>query len=149
MQKGNPNAKRGGSWRGGGRDLFEWAAMATLDEIARLHTSLDPTGLGHLKRLVGAWGMLSDLCFADLLLFVPVAGGPGSKYIVLGQVRPTTSQTLHRDDLVGRIMDEADRALVARALRLGEIVEGEISITPKGERARICLLYTSPSPRDS
>ena len=28
-----------------------------------------------LKRLVGAWGMLSDLCFADLLLFVPVAAG--------------------------------------------------------------------------
>lgn len=111
--------------------------MATLDELARLHTSLETTGLGHLKRLVGAWGMLSDLCFADLLLFVPVAQGPGSRFIVLGQVRPTTSQTLHRDDLVGRIMDESDRALVARALRLGEIVEGEIAITPKGERARI------------
>ena len=111
--------------------------MATLDELARLHTSLEPTGLGHLKRLVGAWGMLSDLCFADLLLFVPVAQGPGSRFIVLGQVRPTTSQTLHRDDLVGRIMDESDRTLVARALRLGEIVEGEIAITPKGERARI------------
>lgn len=111
--------------------------MATLDELARLHTGLEPTGLGHLKRLVGAWGMLSDLCFADLLLLVPVAQGPGSRFIVLGQVRPTTSQTLHRDDLVGRIIDEADRPLVARALRLGEIVEGEIAITPKGERARI------------
>jgi two-component sensor histidine kinase len=111
--------------------------MATLDELARLHTSLDPTGLGHLKRLVGAWGMLSDLCFADLLLFVPVAQGPGSRFIVLGQVRPTTSQTLHRDDLVGRIIEESDRPLVARALRLGEIVEGEISTTQRGERARI------------
>lgn len=111
--------------------------MATFDELTRLHTALDPTGLGHLKRLVGAWGMLSDLCFADLLLFVPVAGATGSKFVVLGQVRPTTSQTLHRDDLLGRIIDETDRPLVARALRLGEIVEGEITITPRGERARI------------
>jgi two-component sensor histidine kinase len=109
----------------------------TFDELARLHTSLEPTGLGHLKRLVGAWGMLSDLCFADLLLFVPVAAGSGSRFIILGQVRPTTSQTLHRDDLVGRIIDETDRPLVARALRLGEIVEDEIAITPRGERARI------------
>jgi two-component sensor histidine kinase len=110
--------------------------MATLDELARLHSRLEPTGLGHLKRLVGAWGMLSDLCFADLLLFVPVAGGSGSRFIVLGQVRPTTSQTLHRDDLVGRIIEEGDRPLVARALRLGEIVEGEITVG-RGERARI------------
>jgi two-component sensor histidine kinase len=109
----------------------------TFDELARLHTSLEPTGLGHLKRLVGAWGMLSDLCFADLLLFVPVAAASGSRFIILGQVRPTTSQTLHRDDLVGRIMDETDRPLIARALRLGEIVEGEIASTPRGERARI------------
>jgi len=113
--------------------------VATFDELARLHTALEPTGLGHLKRLVGAWGMLSDLCFADLLLFVPVAaqGGSGARFIVLGQVRPTTSQTLHREDLVGRIFEESERELVARALRLGEIVEGEFSNTPRGERARI------------
>src|SRR5687767_5308512 len=108
--------------------------MATLDELARLHSRLESTGLGHLKRLVAAWGMLSDLCFADLLLFVPVAGASGSRFIVLGQVRPTTSQTLHRDDLVGHIIDETERPLVARALRLGEIVEGEITVG-RGERA--------------
>lgn len=111
--------------------------MATLDELARLHTALEPSGLGHLKRLVASWGMLSDLCFADLLLFAPLAGASGNRFIVLGQVRPTTSQTVHRDDLVGRIIDESVRPLVARALRLGEIVEGEITITPRGERARI------------
>ncbi|HEX2851456.1 MAG TPA: histidine kinase N-terminal domain-containing protein [Acidimicrobiales bacterium] len=111
--------------------------MATLDELARLHSDLDPPALGHLKRLVGSWGMLSDLCFADLLLFVPVAGGPGTRFLVLGQVRPTTAQTLYRDDLVGSIVEEADRPLVARALRLGEIVEGEIVVAPRHERARI------------
>lgn len=113
--------------------------MATFDELARLHTSLEPTGLGHLKRLVGSWGMLSDLCFADLLLLVPCresSDPPGTHFVVLGQVRPTTSQTLHRDDLVGGVVAEADWPLVARALRLGEIVEGEVTVS-RGEWARI------------
>src|SRR4051812_799658 len=84
--------------------------------------------------------MLADLCFADLLLFVPVAaggGGGGGRFIVLGRRGPTTSQTLHREDLVGRIIDEVERPLVARAWRLGEIVEGEITMTARGERARV------------
>ena len=64
--------------------------MATLGELARQHTDLDLPSLGHLQRLMASWGMLSDLCFADLLLFVPVIGGQGSRFIVLGQMRPTT-----------------------------------------------------------
>ncbi|MDQ1397201.1 MAG: two-component system, sensor histidine kinase PdtaS [Acidimicrobiaceae bacterium] len=111
--------------------------MATLAELARMHTRLDGPALGHLQRLMGSWGMLADLCFADLLLFVPVTGGEGSRFIVLGQMRPTTSQTLHREDLVGRIIDEVERPLVARAWRLGEIVEGEITVSARGERARV------------
>jgi two-component system, sensor histidine kinase PdtaS len=110
--------------------------VATLVELARLHTSVDSNALSHLQRLVGSWGMLSDLCFADLLLFVPVAG-TGSRMAILGQVRPTTSQTLHREDMVGRIVDETERPVVARALRLGEIVEDELPISPRGERARV------------
>ena len=111
--------------------------MATLGELARQHTDLDLPSLGHLQRLMGSWGMLSDLCFADLLLFVPVIGGEGSRFIVLGQMRPTTNQTLHREDLVGRIIDEVERPLVSRAWRLGQIVDGEITIAPHGERARV------------
>src|SRR5206468_5186519 len=87
------------------------SVMATLGELARQHTDLDLPSLGHLQRLMGSWGMLSDLCFADLLLFVPVIGGEGSRFIVLGQMRPTTNQTLHREDLVGRIIDEVERPL--------------------------------------
>src|SRR4051812_45511519 len=45
--------------------------MASLDELARRHTALDTSAIGHLKRLVASWGLLADFCFADLLLFVP------------------------------------------------------------------------------
>lgn len=106
-------------------------------ELARIHTRLEEPELDHLQRLVADWGMLSDLCFADLVLFVPVAGGQGSRFVVLGQIRPTTNQTLYRDDLVGRIIDEVERPFVARAWRVGEIVEGEVMVTSPGERARL------------
>ena len=43
--------------------------MATLAELARAHTELDDADIGHLQDLVSIWGLLSDLSFADLLLF--------------------------------------------------------------------------------
>ncbi len=86
---------------------------------------LNEDALAHLQRLMGSWGMLADLSFADLLLFVPIEDGDGSRFVVLGQMRPSTSQTLHRDDLVGVTIDHGERPLVARSWQLGEIVEGE------------------------
>src|SRR5207248_6771282 len=83
---------------------------------------LPEDALAHLRRLVAGWGMLADLCFADLLLFVPAAGADGRRFTIIGQMRPTTGQTLHRDDLVGATLDESDRPLVAQSLRSGEIV---------------------------
>ena len=111
--------------------------MATMAELARIHAQVADAELGHLQRLVFDWGMLSDFCFADLLLFVPVAGGGGSRFVILGQIRPTTNQTLYREDQVGRIIDDVERPFVARAWRLGEIVEGEVIVTSRGERARL------------
>lgn len=86
---------------------------------------LAPDDMAHLRRLMGSWGMLADMSFADLLLFVPVGAGGGRAFAVLGQMRPSTSQTLHQEDLVGRIYPEEERPLLAKAFDLGAIVEGE------------------------
>lgn len=111
--------------------------MATLPELARLHTTLEGEDLAQLTRLVASWGILADLCFADLLLFVPLVADD-SKLLVIGQVRPSNSQTLHHDDLIGRIIDESERPLVARAYRTGDIMDGEISLASRGgEPARL------------
>ena len=96
----------------------------------------DP-GQAHLQRLMASWGMLADLCISDLLLLLPFADESGSRFSVIGQMRPTTGQTLHKEDLVGRLIDEVERPLVGRAWRLGEIVEGESGIGGRGERARV------------
>src|SRR5438874_10283484 len=110
--------------------------MASLAEIARSYTKVEGTALAHLQRLIAAWGLLADFCFSDLLLFVPVAGGE-SEFVILGQMRPTTSQTLYREDQVGRVVDDVERPLVARAWRLGQIVDGENKLDPQRERSRI------------
>jgi two-component sensor histidine kinase len=117
--------------------------MASLSELARFFTRLDAASVSHLQRLVAGWGLLADFCFADLLLF-GVVGEPrdsgGNRFVVLGQVRPTTAQTVYRADWVGTVLEEEDRPLVARAYRLGEIIEGEITISPLKERVRVLCI---------
>src|SRR5437879_13689655 len=98
--------------------------MASLAEIARSYTKVEGTALAHLQRLIAAWGLLADFCFSDLLLFVPVAGGD-SKFVILGQMRPTTSQTLYREVQFGRVIDELEQPLVALAWRTGQIAYGD------------------------
>lgn len=104
--------------------------MYSLSEVARVHTNLVPADVDHLHRLVANWGLLADLSFTDLLLFAASnegatgEDGPRAKrsYVVLAQVRPTTSQTLHRHDLVGSVSSGAERPLVERCYRSGELV---------------------------
>ena len=94
-------------------------------------------GHAHLQRLTASWNILADLCFADLLLLIPAPGDDGGRFMVYGQMRPTTIQTVHNEDLVGRVIDNEELPLVARAWQLGQIVEGEISIAGPGEQRRV------------
>ena len=116
--------------------------MAGLADLARSHAGLDGAALAHLHRLVASWGPLADLCFADLLLFVPVAGEDGGRFAVAGQVRPTTNQTVYRRDFVGAVVDEDERPHIARAFRTGTIVEGELGTGP--ERAGAVRVLAIP-----
>lgn len=122
--------------------------MATPAELARRHTDLDAEGLAHLKGLMAWWGMLADLCFADLLLAVPATrgGGPPGRFVILGQMRPSTTQTLYNEDLVGRVLDARERPLVGRAWELGEIVDGELEVA-RGERARLQCIPVRRGPQ--
>ena len=47
--------------------------MSALTETLAARTSLTDAQVDHIARLVGEWQLLSDLAFADLLLWVPVA----------------------------------------------------------------------------
>ncbi len=91
-----------------------------------------------MQRLVASWQPLADLCFSDLLLLAPVEGEEGHRFVVLAQVRPTTGQTLYPVDLVGTVVDEVERPLVARAWRTGEIVEGDATAARVDASGRGC-----------
>src|SRR5258705_13391928 len=99
--------------------------MAMPGELARTNTSLGGPALAHVRRLIASWQVLADLCFADLLFLAAIEGEEGLRFVVLGQVRPTTDQTLYTDDMVGTVVGEVERPLVSRAWREGEIREGE------------------------
>ncbi|MFZ9483429.1 MAG: sensor histidine kinase [Ilumatobacteraceae bacterium] len=96
--------------------------MATLGELSRQFTTLEREQVDHLQRLLGEWGLLADLSFADLLLYVP---GDEGRWIVLAHVRPATGQTIYQHDYVGTAAD-IEKPLLQQALEAGEIVEGEI-----------------------
>ncbi|MFV0524314.1 MAG: sensor histidine kinase [Acidimicrobiales bacterium] len=110
--------------------------MASLKDIVRRHTQLDDEARDHLRRLVSSWGPLADLSFADLLLFAPV-GDDGQRFIVLAQMRPTTAQTLYRDDQLGGFVTAAERPLVAAAMRSGKITEAELDLPIPESRASV------------
>jgi two-component system, sensor histidine kinase PdtaS len=109
--------------------------VATLSELAKHHAALDRDDLAHLQRLVGEWGMLADFCFADLLLYVPADDG---RWLVVGQVRPVTSQTIYTADWVGTWANDTDRPVLDRALSTGEPAEGDVQVEglPDGAHMR-------------
>ena len=113
--------------------------MATLAELSRLGTGLSTQQLQHLQRLVAWWGILADLSFSDLLLFVPVDRS-GEEFAIASQIRPTTGQTLYQDDHVGLRVSDIDRPLVASAYGRAEVIEGEVPIKPTNRRASVMCI---------
>ncbi|MGI8754418.1 MAG: sensor histidine kinase, partial [Acidimicrobiales bacterium] len=118
--------------------------MASLAEIVRSRSELTLTEVIHLQRLVASWNLLADFCFSDLLLYVALRPelpeSDDAEFVMVGHVRPSTTQTLYRKDLIGEQLDEHERPLVARSMRLGEIIEGEITVDALRERVRVLCI---------
>jgi two-component sensor histidine kinase len=93
--------------------------VPSVGELVRAHTSLGEDDLRWLTALLGEWHLLSDLSFADLVLWLPRADGTG--YVAGAQVRPTTGPTSYAHDLVGQTMALGRRPLVDGAFEAGRI----------------------------
>ena len=99
--------------------------MATLGELTRQLTDLERDDIDHLQRLLGEWGLLADLSFADLLLHVPDRVGT---WYVVAHVRPATGQTIYHQDYVGSPAIDTEVPLLQKAFDSGEICEGEVQM---------------------
>ena len=80
--------------------------MSALSDLLAARTHLTDEQVAHVQRLVGEWQLLSDLAFADLLLWVPVEladgeAGTTSGFLCVAQCRPTTGPTAYQHDQVG------------------------------------------------
>jgi len=93
--------------------------VSTLRDLVEEHTSLEPVHVEHLHRLAGEWQLVSDLSFADLLMWVPT--GQTGEFICVAQVRPTTAPTAYQDDQVGRVAGGPEVAHLSVARHQGRI----------------------------
>lgn len=100
------------------------AHVPSMNELVRQHTALDDSDLEWLHLLVSEWQLLSDLSFADLVLWVPTSDG--TRYVSVAQMRPNTGPTSYQDDMVGHLVPRGRRPLLDVALDEGRIVrEGD------------------------
>ncbi|MEV0645304.1 histidine kinase N-terminal domain-containing protein [Phytomonospora sp. NPDC050363] len=94
--------------------------MSTLRDLLSAHTTLEEDQVDHLHLLAAEWQLLSDLSFADLLMWVRAQDGDRG-YICVAQVRPTTGMTAYYDDQVARTIAGADAAHLSAAYTEGRI----------------------------
>ena len=98
--------------------------MATLAEIARQRSALSQEQVGHLQQLIAEWGLLADLSFADLLLYVPATD---STWVVIAQVRPATARTIYVTDYVGETA-ESCKALLDQVVSSGVTSAADVGV---------------------
>ena len=99
--------------------------MATLAEIVRQHTDLSKEDGAHLQQLISEWGMLADLCFADMILYVRDHDG---RWIIGAQVRPATGQTIYRSDLVEDEAGPEESRLLSAAYTSITMIQDELDM---------------------
>ncbi|MFC4944044.1 sensor histidine kinase [Pseudonocardia sp. GCM10023141] len=105
--------------------------MSTLSELLAEHTDLTGDAVEHLQRVGAEWQLLADMSFADFLLWVPLAKvpgeepRPGTEFLCVAQVRPTTAPTAHPDDKVGARSTEVENPYLRRAVVEGRICREE------------------------
>lgn len=90
--------------------------MTTFQDIVHRHADLDPRDLEWLRLLVVDWQLVSDLSFADLVLWLRDRSGGWS---AIGHARPSTSSTAFYDDVVGATAKPVLSSRLDRVARVG------------------------------
>ncbi len=77
------------------------------------HTNLDAQEIATLEQLIEEWGLLADLAFSDLILWVPDVDD--NVFWAAAQQRPNTGPTALEDDVVGEDIFYEPEHLVTEA----------------------------------
>ncbi len=92
--------------------------MATLRERAERHAPMTDAEAEWLTALAADWQIISDLSFADLVMWRRA----GKTFVAIAQCRPSTGPTVHQDDIVGTFAPAGRVAALERAVTQMAIV---------------------------
>jgi len=92
--------------------------VSTLADLLHARTSLSPADVDWLHALVAEWQLVSDLSFADLVLWVRADDGT---WLVAAHMRPTTGPTAYGEDVVGTERSGEAARRLERAWRHGRV----------------------------
>jgi two-component sensor histidine kinase len=109
--------------------------MASIEDYVQGRSSLSTEQVHRLRELVADWQLLSDLSFADLVLWVPLRKDFKSwptGYVAVAHIRPTTAATLFPHDVIGQEITYGSRPHIDQALSGAEIVR-DTQPEPLGE----------------
>ena len=99
--------------------------MAAIEDFIRGRSPLGDEQIHRLRELIADWQLLSDLSFADLILWVPLRKDFKSwptGYVAIAHIRPTTAATLFPLDVIGDEITYGSRPNIDQALSSAEIV---------------------------
>jgi two-component sensor histidine kinase len=110
--------------------------MPALQSLAINRADLGDDAVAHLSALVTDWGIVADLGFSDLVLYLPTWNAGG--FVAAAQVRPDTVPTRIPLDVVGTFIPRGRLPQVDRALGAGEVIRDrarDSSAVPIGREA--------------
>jgi len=93
--------------------------VPTLNDLLKANTDLEPAEVEWLHLLVGDWQLISDLSFADLVMWV--RDQASDDWICVAHCRPSTGATVYYEDMVGTRAPRGRRVQVDRAWELRRI----------------------------
>ena len=99
--------------------------MASIEDYVQGRSPLSADQVHRLRELVADWQLLSDLSFADLILWVPLRKDVKSwptGYVAVAHIRPTTAATLFPHDVIGEEITYGARPHIDQALSSAEII---------------------------
>jgi two-component sensor histidine kinase len=99
--------------------------MFQLDNLLGGRTTVTFDQSHRLRELVADWQLLSDLSFADLILWVPIRKDIKlwpTGHIAVAHIRPTTSSTVFSNDVIGDEVLWGARPNIDEALSTGDII---------------------------
>lgn len=99
--------------------------MASIEEYLHGRSPISAKEVHKLRELVADWQILSDLSFADLILWVPIRKDTMSwptGYIAVAHIRPTTAATVFSHDVIGDEIGWGERTYLDEALSSAEII---------------------------